>query len=606
MNHRTVTPSSFSAFVVILAVMFLAGCSSPAQQKRVTDLLAPVSMPVNAIENQAPDTPPDVAKGSQIYAVKCQPCHGDTGQGDGPRATMIKAQGGQVAKLVNSTLSQNATPAAWFDVVTNGRIDQLMPGFTQSLGPQDRWDVLSYIWAMGVSTPTLLATQQAYIDTCQACHGSAGLGDGPQLGAAKVVSFADAKWMARTSLSSMSAAMIKGAAHAQVTLDEPARLAMASLVRTFGYRYSTPSIASGSVITGDGIIHLQAVNQTPDGPKVTGLPVILHTYDTTGEVLSRTVLLDANGVATFTALPVDPNLFYQATVTYSGARFYAPPAQFSGTLELSGTLPVYEVTTDPSVISVSEYHYFVQAVGEGSVNVIEFYIFENSSAKAYIDKPALDGTLRSVKVSLPADATNLKFDGPGLGERFSLGEDGQTIYDSDAVPPGQRASTIAMIYDLPYHNSKSIARTMSYPVKNWDVFLPDNVMRITSMTDKGLQPIQSTSIRLYSPDRPDLKAGADAAFTMTGQPRSVGVPGEDNIAIAFGLVALLLAIAGGVFMVARIRKWQGIEVDLAKERAALIHEISELDGRYAAGEIKEAEYQASRQEMKDDLREIWE
>jgi mono/diheme cytochrome c family protein len=604
MNHRSIYPRSFSAGLVVLAVMLVAGCSTAPQQKRVTGLLAPAPVPENAIENLAPTAVPDVVKGGQIYAVKCQPCHGDSGQGDGTRASQIKTQGGQVAKLVNSALAQKASPAAWFDIVTNGRIDKLMPGFSQSLTPQDRWDVLSYVWAMGVNTTTLLATRQTYLDACQACHGLAGLGDGPQLGAAKVVSFGDGKWLAHASLLDVSAAMIKGTAHVQVKLDEPTRLALANLVRTFGYRYSDPYLTARTVITGNGVLRLQAVNRTPNGQAVTGLPVILHTYDTTGEVFSRTAPLDVTGVVTFTALSDDPNLFYQADVTYSGARFYAPPAQFSGTLELTDTIPVFEVTTDPGVITTSEFHYFVQDVGEGTLNIVEFYIYENSSDRAYIDKPGPDGTLRSLKVNLPADATKLRFDGPGLGSRFF--QDGLTIYDSDAVPPGKRATTIAMIYDVPYRNRKDITRNMSYPVKAWDVFLPDNVMRVSGMADKGLQAIQTSSIRMYVPDKPDIKAGADAVFTMTGQPRGVSIPGEDNTAITFGFVALLLAIAGAFFMVTRIRRWRTVDVDLAQEKVKLLQEISELDSRFAAGKIKETEYQGVRRELKDQLREIWE
>ena len=37
----------------------------------------------------ATDTPPAVARGKDIYAIRCSPCHGDNGAGDGPAAAAI-------------------------------------------------------------------------------------------------------------------------------------------------------------------------------------------------------------------------------------------------------------------------------------------------------------------------------------------------------------------------------------------------------------------------------------------------------------------------------------------------------------------------------------
>ena len=604
MNNGFTLHGVTGTLIVSFAAILFTACSGSSQEKPISDLMKPAPIPVSATSNQAPVSPPDSVKGGQIYATKCLPCHGPAGLADGSRATQIRAQGGQVARIVSSDLAVGSIPSAWFEVVSTGRIEKLMPGFSASLSPQDTWDVLSYVWAMGVQSSTLLSTQQTYIDMCQSCHGTAGLGDGPERGSVQMVSFADARWMSRTSLSDMAATMITGTVHSNLNLDLTKRLAMASLLRTFSYTYADTAVASHSTNTGNGSIRLRAVNRTVPGQVVTGIPVILHSYDSTGEVFSRTVQLDGLGVATFASLPADPNLFYQANVLYSGARFYAAPAQFSSTLELSGTIAVYEVTSDPSVISIGTYHYFVQDVGEGMMNVVEFYIFDNSSDKAYVDKPGADGTLRSIKVNLPDDATNLKFDGPGIGERFY--QDGQVIYDSDSVSPGAGASTIAMTYDIPYRSSKLISRGMFYKVARWDVFLPDNIMRISGLTDKGLQPMQTTSVRMYVPESTTINAGGIASFTINGQPRSIPVPGEDNTAIVMGAIALVISIAGAIVLIMRIRSWKALNLDLEQEREEMLQELAEMDIKYSEGKLSAVEYQESRKELKSELCEIWE
>jgi hypothetical protein len=343
---------------------------------------------------------------------------------------------------------------------------------------------------------------------------------------------------------------------------------------------------------------------TPNGPAVQDLPVTLHVYDTNGEVMSRTAQLDNRGIVSFDKLSIDPSLFYQADTFYNGAKFYSQPQQFTNTQQLTATLPVYEVTTDPGVISISELHYFVQDVGENTATVVEFYIYDNSGDKAYISKPGPDGQLRTIKATIPADATNLRFDGPGLGSRFS--QEDTTIYDSDAAIPGSRASTIAMVFDMPYNNGKQISLAIVYPVKNWDVILPDNELRVTDMTDKGLQPLQTTSVRLYTPANSAVAAGGTITFHLSGQPRAATTPGADNRAIIVGVIAILLVAALTYYLLLRMRHMGSIEVEIETDRQTLLETMASLDNQYAAGTIKESEYLQKRGELKEELREIWE
>jgi mono/diheme cytochrome c family protein len=587
----------------ILSTLLLTGCSLATQQNMQVNLLTPAPMPAEALQAKAPQATPNLANGAALYAQKCQPCHGDTGQGDGPRAKQVREQGGQVASLVAPDARSQATLSSWYEVVSNGRIQQLMPGFADSMTPQERWDVLGYVSALGVPSATLKTGQALYEANCAACHGEQGKGDGPQAGSDKLQDLNDPAYLAAHALNDMATAMQDGAAHQDVKLDDAQRRQVAEYLRSLGFSYTDPATLRESADAGNGVLRLAAQNMTPNGKPVAQLPVTLHAYDTVGEIFTRTATLDAQGVVTFAGLQATNGYFYQADVLYDGAKFYATPQQFSGTLALSTTLPVYEVTTDPSVITVSQYHYFVQSATEGFITVVEFYIFDNTSDRAYIDQPGPDGQLRTLKVTVPADAANLRFDGPGLGDRFS--REGDTLYDSDAVPPGKAASTIAMIYELPYQGSRQISRMIPYPVDTWDVLLPNGQLEVTGLVDKGVQQMQDSSIHLYMPDQPALAANGTAAFGLRGLLGAAPSAGNDGMAIGIGLVAL--AVAGGLtfYVVARAQVKAAPETRGAPDRQALLQRIAGLDTRYAAGSLAEADYRQEREALKAMLRQIW-
>ena len=588
-----------------LFVLLLASCSFAGSQSRrpVEELLTPAVVPTRPAGELAPPAPPSVMRGAALYATKCAACHGDTGQADGARAAQVRAQGSLVPRLANPDLQRAATPRAWFDLVTNGRIERLMPGFAGSLSAQDRWDVLSYVWALGVMTDSLQTGQPLYMQQCQACHGAQGEGDGPEAGAA-MASFADPTWLAETSLSQMAIDMARGDPHKTVQLDDAQRYAVADYIRTFGYEYADPADVRVSANTGDGVLRYRAVNLTPGGATATDLPVTLRVYGPDSEVLSRTAPLDSTGVVTFASLPVQPDYFYQSEVIYQGARFFAAPVQFTDTRIISNMLPIHEVTTDPGVISISELHVFVQSAGEGMASIVEFYLFDNASDRAYVSQPGQAGQSRSLRVSLPPDATNLRFDGPGIGSRFV--QSGTLIYDLDAVGPGARSSSITMIYDVPYDGSRDFDRQVFYPVKRWDVLAPEGELRAPDLVDKGLQQTASGNIRLFEPAQLDVAAGGSVRFELAGQPRGAPAPGEDARAIGVGLVAIAVALGLGYFVLRRSRRAVSDEAVLAVERQKLLKAIAALDGQREAGKVNEADYQKKRAGLKDQLRDIWE
>ncbi len=84
----------FRTLLFLLALTLLTGCAFSL----AADVTPPPGMPQsNAAQPQPqaisgplyPLVPPNPESGKPIYVEKCAPCHGDTGQGDGPNASRL-------------------------------------------------------------------------------------------------------------------------------------------------------------------------------------------------------------------------------------------------------------------------------------------------------------------------------------------------------------------------------------------------------------------------------------------------------------------------------------------------------------------------------------
>jgi putative copper resistance protein D len=83
-----------------------------------------------------------VERGAAIYAANCAPCHGTTGEGNGPAASGLPIR---PANLTEPHLFAHA-PGDLFWWVGHGK-GGVMPGFAQVLSPARRWDVINFVLA---------------------------------------------------------------------------------------------------------------------------------------------------------------------------------------------------------------------------------------------------------------------------------------------------------------------------------------------------------------------------------------------------------------------------------------------------------------------------
>jgi len=91
-----------------------------------------------------PTAPLDTARGHALYTANCASCHGDRGMGDGPGSKGLSIE---VPAIGSSSALPDLSPTLAYNVVSVGIRATPMPSFA-TLSPQDRWNVVNYVYAL--------------------------------------------------------------------------------------------------------------------------------------------------------------------------------------------------------------------------------------------------------------------------------------------------------------------------------------------------------------------------------------------------------------------------------------------------------------------------
>lgn len=108
----------------------------------------PISIPgMGAPENPVPGDEASIVRGGELYALHCQMCHGQTGEGTGPIAAFLVKY--KPANLTTDVV-QAKSDGSIFMTITNG-LDGRMPPLNENLTVSERWDVVNYVRTLKVS-----------------------------------------------------------------------------------------------------------------------------------------------------------------------------------------------------------------------------------------------------------------------------------------------------------------------------------------------------------------------------------------------------------------------------------------------------------------------
>jgi mono/diheme cytochrome c family protein len=655
MNYRFIA-------AVLSASLVLSACSLSL----ASDITPPPNyqspMPAATLGPAYPAAPPDALAGAAIFAEKCAPCHGETGLGDGPQGQQL---GVNVPALGTAELARLAAPAAWYAVVTQGRIDRFMPPFT-SLSDAERWDVVAYALNLSAPPEQIASGRALYEANCTDCHGA----DGAKVTGAN---FSDPQYMAARSANELRQLTADGTSQDmpgfQGKLGEDELWAVTAYLQTLGLQpaapaatdtsepSATPTAGASPVATevasptvGAGTAQPTAETSTTPEATITpvpqpsptaqgygtvngtvsdgsggtlprGLTAILHGFEhgaTSGtptapeEVLTLESPVDADGTFKFENVEMPLNRLFYVSTDYNGTTFQSDfDVVAEGTSSLDLPVTIYDSTTDTSTLSISQAHILLDVpAGASTLQVVEFLIVANDGTRM-VTSPESGGPV--IDVALPEGATNLVFDdGSTLAtsDRFVATEGG--FGDTSSVAPGEAQHQIVFAYELPYSRKLDLSRTYALPVASGSVLVPEGVRfsgdNFTAGELRDLQGVTFTS-QLWQ----NLPAGEPLTFTISGKPSASSSAPEptssrQGLLIGIGALGVALAAVGGWLFLRQRRREQELEAELEEGGQAILSDddildaIIVLDDQYRAGNISEDAYRQRREELKARLK----
>jgi mono/diheme cytochrome c family protein len=102
---------------------------------------------MGAPENPTEADEASIARGKELFAIHCQMCHGQTGEGTGPIAAfLIKFK---PANLTTDVV-QSKSDGSIFMTITNG-LEGRMPALNENLTVSERWDVVNFVRTLKAS-----------------------------------------------------------------------------------------------------------------------------------------------------------------------------------------------------------------------------------------------------------------------------------------------------------------------------------------------------------------------------------------------------------------------------------------------------------------------
>lgn len=625
--HHRITFAGITPLALWLLLAFaLAACGGLGGEPRiVATQLPPTPAPA---ELGYPVEPPDLALGAALFAENCTACHGSRGEGNGPLVT-----GGQISAPPDFTAAETAsglTPAEWFNIITQGRIEKMMPPWRDALSESERWAVAMYTYTLAYSADDLTEGQTLYAEACAECHGPNGLGDGERAGeiSRPIADLTDPVEMAALSDTALFDIITEGQGEQMPAfaddLTEAQRRNVVRALRALSLT-NTHVIGSESVAEATAAAEAtefpealsvsgQLVNGTAGGELPESLVVTLYRLDETAEGIrdeSFETTANADGSFTFEDVPFNPTSSYILSAIYRERLFtgdVVSGAALLGSQPL--TLTLYEPTEDPSVITITSVTTSIDAVGDG-LQVLQEFVFENSSDRVYTNSLEVgDRAYASVVVGLPPGAAGLAF--AGAPNRFVVSDEQGVVVDTVPVWPG-RLHGIQISYFIPYEGGAVIEQPVYYrlegPVR---LLVWPQTMGFTSdqLAPVGEQSLQGQPYAAYE-GALTLNSGDVISYELSGETHNTAAPqvtpvsSNTPLLLIGGLLLEIVVIVAVLYWYFRRRSHaQAAPPDDATLVDGLIRQIAELDDAHDAGDIEEADYERQRAQLKARLSEL--
>ncbi|MCA9881632.1 MAG: c-type cytochrome [Anaerolineae bacterium] len=610
-----------------LLTIGLAACSGLAGEPEIVRTLAPteasasVDMPVSTSSDPA-----------VLFAENCTRCHGDTGQGDG--SFVQSGQVSDVPDFTDPTAIQDKSVADYFEVITNGRLDKLMPPWNGSMNEAQRWALAFYTYSMSYDADTIAQGEDLFALNCADCHGEHAESDAPSVigltnytevdlvnfvsthateqevemqidaqSSAAIVQYM--RSLAATSTSTQTPVESASSSDDSLTSAEIAATAHAgatSVAVAPDGTVATPAAAQQTI----GFLRGNIIQGTEGGQPVEGLEAILHIFDAQFQEQVAEYTVAADGAYEWTEVVIRPDFAYLVTVSANGVRFNSDIIVGDPTSdEIDLDVTIYESTSDTSVLDVTSHATQFNLTTQG-LYVIEVVTLENNSDRMYMVEDETLGPI-SVAFDLPEGAQLQTAHTDST--RYGMSEDGRQIVDTQPVIPGIE-HYVQYSYTLATFDEATITETVNYPTSGpVRYFVERDTLDMTSggLTLVGEQEFNGNVYEVYEANAlPTVGQSTELAFKIIGTPSTTS--GTSSTTTQDGVpreaLAVVLVIAGLVFIaVAGFIIWRGRRAPSAAEETpqSIMQEIAMLDSLYEEGSIPEAVYNKQRKMLKAKL-----
>ncbi len=538
----------------LLTLLLATSCSGLGGEPEIVATISADTMATaqaSAMAAQMPASTPNLASGAAIFAARCTQCHGENGNGQG--ALVLDEQIPEMASFLEPATMREQTPVDYYNVITNGRIENLMPPWRDALSDQERWDVALYTYTLhyGDAAQDGAEVWQQLDITPEDVTGSDSLNISDSAIYGQIAAAADtdlddaALWQAVAYARSQTVDAGSTSTTAQADSEPEAEATEPAAQETISFR--------GSVTNG-----------TPDGDVPDDL-VIELTY-TDMQTLSESLMVDVDGDGgfVFENVPYGPNYRYIAFTVYQERLFVIDIAggDISGTYDLP--IEIYELTTDPSVISITSMDIRIEPLqvndlGNGLL-VSQLLVYRNDSDRLFTtDQQVSDNRFESLAVEVPPGALILTGQS---NPRYVVNEDEGLQIDTSPVLPGQ-GHQVVINYFVPYSDGAIIEQ----PLRNayaGEMLLSTTPPSLSASADwltlTDTVDHDGFSVNVYN-GQVDLAADDVLRFEINGSPfntpattSSGNVITSDNLVLVLVIVAVVTAIAIGAALIILRRK----------------------------------------------------
>lgn len=643
--------------VLILAVLFLAGCSlsddvTPPPALATAQAIQPASVatsdsaglpPVaSASESlEPPSTEPDLASGQTIYLDKCIQCHGPVGMGDGDMVANLESP---PPALGDPDIARQAVPADWYTTVTQGRMENFMPPFT-SLSDQERWDVTGFLLSLGLFGEDLDSGEELFAANCAECHRGDNAVGGLLVDPAKLVS------TSRQDLSDLISTGVPGMPGFGDQLDQGEIFALAAYIQALNLGWqadgvdevaitATPQVspeaeateaetidqpAEGTTSaepTGEaepseepaedltptpteslvGIIQGQVIQGTFDAEIPQGLTAQLLGIEGNTIVVDEEAPIGPDGSYRFENLEAVTGRIYAVVIEYQGVPYFSEGVHLlAGEPVTNLPVTIHEVTRNTDQLLVERVHLIADPSPTGQLIFTELWLVVNVGDRTIFDP---EGGV-SMQITLPEGFTDLEFFEESALQRYQVTDNGFN-YTGSIVPGFE--NELVFSFTLDFDSRLDFEQPVDYPVGAVVALVTEGILTLSGdeVVDRGPQDMGGTPLRTYN--LPAVEAGQAISFRIRSAASSGGESGVGGLVIGLAALGVGLLVAG-LLWYRRSRAGAEIEPSPQPEKASikrdqLLRQIADLDDAFEAGEIDASSYEQQRARLKDEVRRL--